>query len=64
MQKRDKKGRFITENPRTIVMRVTKQEKELIENYRKTQPSKNDPNNQFINELQTLISKRVEGLEL
>lgn len=64
IQKRDIQGRFVSDNPKTIIMRVTKQEKQLVEKFRQIQPSKKGQRSQFINELQALIRKRVNNLEL
>ncbi|MHA1996215.1 MAG: hypothetical protein ACW97Z_16910 [Candidatus Hodarchaeales archaeon] len=63
-QKRDQKGRFTSENPKKLIMRVTIEEKQLIEKFRQIQPSKNSTSSQSLQELQTLIRKRVNNLEL
>ena len=63
-QERDVKGRFSSSNPKTITMRVTLQEKRIIEKFRKIQPTDNDQSDHFINELKTLIRKRVNNIEL
>ncbi len=63
-QKRDQKGRFTSENPKKLIMRVTIEEKQLIEKFRQIQPSKNSTSSQSLKELQTLIRKRVNNLEL
>lgn len=61
-QKRDAKGRFSSENPKRILMRVTKQEKQIIERFRQIKP--HQINNYFLNEIQALIRRRVQNLEL
>jgi len=63
-QKRDAKGKFSSSNPKTITMRVTLQEKRIIEKFRQIQPSDNEQSDHFITELKTLIRKRVNNLEL
>ena len=63
-QERDTKGRFRSSNPKTITMRVTLQEKKIIEKFRQIQPLDNDQGDHFINELKTLIRKRVNNIEL
>ncbi|MHA1944990.1 MAG: hypothetical protein ACXAC6_12410 [Candidatus Hodarchaeales archaeon] len=62
-QTRDTKGRFSSSNPKTITMRVTLQEKRIIEKFRQIQPSDDDQSDHFINELKTLIRKRVNNIE-
>ena len=44
-------------------MRVTLQEKRIIEKFRQIQPSDDDQSDHFINELKTLIRKRVNNIE-
>ena len=61
-QKRDAKGKFFSENPKKILMRVTEQEKQIIERFRQFEP--HQINNYFLREIQTLIRKRVQNLEL
>jgi hypothetical protein len=63
-QKRDKSGKFVSDNPRTIIIRVTEEEKQLIEKFRQIQPTRNNQNDQFVKELQVIISNRVNNLEL
>ncbi len=63
-EERDVKGRFSSSNPKTITMRVTVQEKRIIEKFRKIQPADSDQSDHFINELKTLIRKRVNNIEL
>ncbi|MHA1975984.1 MAG: hypothetical protein ACW98I_03670 [Candidatus Hodarchaeales archaeon] len=62
-QKRDQQGRFTSENPKKLIMRVTFEEKQLIEKFRQIQPSKSSTPNQSLEELQALIRKRVENIE-
>ncbi len=62
-QKRDNKGRFTSENPKNIIMRVTTEEKLLIEKFRQIQPSKTSESSQSLKDLQTLIRKRVDNIE-
>ncbi len=44
-------------------MRVTLQEKRIIEKFRKIRLSGDDQSDHFINELKTLIRKRVNNIE-
>ena len=62
-QKRDNKGRFTSENPKKITMRVTLEEKMLIEKFRQIQPSKSSESSRSLKELQSLIRKRVNNIE-
>ena len=64
IQRRDEKGRFTSENPKKIIMRVTAEEKQLIEKFRQIQPTKSTNSNQSLEELQALIRKRVDNIEL
>lgn len=63
-QRRDSKGKFFSENPKRIVMRVTEKEKHIIEKYRQIKPSKIDQDSQFYREIQTLVRRRVQNLEI
>ncbi|PWI48679.1 hypothetical protein CEE45_05565 [Candidatus Heimdallarchaeota archaeon B3_Heim] len=63
-QKRDQQGKFTSENPRRFIMRVTAQEKKLVEKFRQIKPSKSTNNNHSLEELQALIRKRVDNIEL
>jgi hypothetical protein len=62
-QIRDNKGRFTSENPKRIIMRVTLEEKILIEKFRQIQPSKTSDISRSLKELQSLIRKRVNNIE-
>ncbi|MHA2290098.1 MAG: hypothetical protein ACXABG_15035 [Promethearchaeota archaeon] len=63
IQKRDQKGRFSSENPKKYIMRLTAEEKQLVEKFRQIQPAKNTGSSQSLKELQALIRKRVNNIE-
>jgi len=62
-QKRDNLGRFVTNNPKTIVMRVTEEEKELILMFREIQNPELEEKDHFAQELMELIRHRMNNLE-
>lgn len=61
---RDNKGRFSSQNPKRIVMRVTEEEKLLIEKFREIQSLPESQLNNFESELNKLIKNRTKNLEL
>ena len=62
-QKRDKLGRFVTNNPKIIVMRVTEEEKELILRFRQIQNPEFKEKENFTQKLVELIQSRINYLE-
>ncbi len=62
-QKRDNLGRFITDNPKTIIMRVTEEEKEIILKFRQIQNPEFKRKDIFTQELMELIRCRMNNPE-
>ena len=61
--KRDSKGRYYSDSPKRYIMRVTKQEKEIIERFRKIKPSKLNLTDLFTKELRDAVRMRVNNIE-
>jgi hypothetical protein len=64
MQRRDRKGRFTTDNPKSIIMRVTEEEQQLILRFRQIKSPELNENDQFYKDMRELIHKRMKNLEL